>query len=125
MGRHLNVATLVAAALLGSLLLGACGSTDADLPTSNIDAAKDTAARTNLLAIGTGIQAYIAANDQAPPAVTQEALGGYVSPWPMNPWTQAPMAPGEANGDYTYTPGGGITYTLVVHLSDGTSASAP
>jgi hypothetical protein len=125
MKRRVSFALLVMAIACGALSLAACGAKDAEVPTSNIDVAKDAAAKVNILAVKSGIQAYIAANDQLPPAVTQDVLGGLVSPWPTNPWTQAPMGPGEANGDYTYTPGSGLTYTLTVHLSDGSSVPAP
>jgi hypothetical protein len=125
MKRRVSFALLVMVVACGALSLAACGSKDAEVPTSNIDVAKDSAAKVNILAVKSGIQAYIATNDQLPPAVTQDVLGGLVNPWPTNPWTQAPMGPGEAKGDYTYTPGSGLTYTLSVHLSDGSSVPAP
>ena len=105
--------------------LAACGVKESDLPTSNIDVAKDTAAKVSILAVKTGIQAYIATNGQLPPSAAQSVVGGVVNPWPTNPFTKAPMAEGTEPGDYTYTPGSGTSYTLVVHLSDGGSAAAP
>lgn len=40
--------------------------------------------------------------------------------WPVNPWTDKPMAPGSNRGDFTYTVReDGLDYTLTVHLSDG------
>jgi hypothetical protein len=35
------------------------------------------------------------------------------------------MQQGDAAGDYRYTPGGGTSYTLLVHLSDGGTYTAP
>ena len=48
-----------------------------------------------------------------------------MSPWPTNPFTNAPMKPGTAAGDYVYTPGAGTAYTLAVNLSDGSQYTAP
>ncbi len=98
---------------------------DVQTPTGTIDIAKDQAAKSNLTNIKMAIQSYAAANGQLPPAADQGTLGGYMNPWPTNPWTKAPMKPGAAKGDYTYTPGGGTSFALVVHLSDGQTAAAP
>ena len=105
--------------------LVACGVKTTELPTQNIDVAKDVAAKANILVVKTGIQAYIATNETLPPSAAQSVVGGVVNPWPTNPFTKAPMAEGTAPGDYTYTPGGGTAFMLVVHLSDGTTAAAP
>ncbi len=94
-------------------------------PTSAVDIAKDQAAKSNLVSIRTAIQAYTAVNGQLPPAADQATLGGYVSPWPDNPWTDLPMKPGDAPGDYAYAPGAGTSFSLSVHLADGTVAAAP
>jgi len=117
---------LMSLVLLGAAWsLAACGAKQNDLPTHQIDIAKDAAAKLNLVSVKSGIQAYIATNGQLPPSVSQSVLGGVVDAWPTNPFTTAPMAEGTAPGDYTYTPGGGTSYTLVVHLSDGSTAAAP
>ncbi len=110
------VALIVAA--LAAVAIG-CGATDIASPTSNIDMAKDEAMKASLLAIDTGIAAYIATADAAPPVVDQATIGAYVSPWPVNPWTNEPMKPGSDVGDYTYEVLGGRSYSLVGHLSDG------
>jgi len=117
---------LMALALLGAVgSLAACGPNVNDVPTQNIDVAKDAAAKLNAVSVGTGIKAYIATNGQLPPLVSQSVLGGVVNAWPTNPFTKAPMAEGTAPGDYTYAPGGGTSYTLVVHLSDGSASNVP
>ncbi len=42
--------------------------------------------------------------------------------WPKNLFTNAPMQSGDANGDYTYKLlDGGKSYSLVGHLSDGST----
>ena len=98
---------------------------DVQTPTGTIDIAKDQAAKSNLVNIKTAIQSYTAANGQLPPAADQATLGGYMAPWPQNPWTKAPMKPGATKGDYSYTPGAGTSFTLTVYLSDGSVAGAP
>ncbi len=98
---------------------------DVQTPTGTIDIAKDQAAKSNLTNIKMAIQSYAAANGQLPPAADQGTLGGYMNPWPTNPWTKAPMKPGAGKGDYAYTPGAGTSFALVVHLSDGQTAAAP
>ena len=35
--------------------------------------------------------------------------------WPTSPWDLMPMGPGTQYGEYTYTPGAGGSYTLVLH----------
>jgi len=117
---------LLALVLLGVMWsLAACGAKQNELPTHQIDVAKDAAAKMDIVEVKTGIQAYIATTSQLPPSVSQSVLGGVVDAWPTNPFTKAPMAEGTAPGDYTYTPGSGTSYALVVHLSDGSTAAAP
>jgi hypothetical protein len=117
---------LLPALLLAGMMwsLAGCGPNVNNVPTKNIDVAKDVAAKANLLPVKTAIQTYIATNGALPPSAAQSVIGGMVNPWPTNPFTKAPMAEGTAPGDYTYTPGTGTSYTLVVHLSDGTTAAA-
>jgi hypothetical protein len=122
-GVRILLPTLLALGIVWSL--AACGVKQSDLPTNNIDVAKDAAAKVDLLAVKTGIQAYLVTNGQLPPSAAQSVVGGVVDPWPTNPFSQAPMAEGTAPGDYTYTPGSGTAYTLVVHLSDGATSAAP
>lgn len=114
-----------AAAVLGAALLAACGAQDIATPTSNIDIAKDVAAKGEIMMVKTGITVYAATNGAAPPMATQDVLGSLVDPWPKNPWTQAPMAVGKQPGDIVYAPGTGTDYTLGVVLADGSVYSAP
>jgi len=116
---------LVALAATAGLAGFGCGEEDIASPTSQIDIAKDTAAKAGILAIQTGIQAYLATTGAVPPQVDEATLGSFVQPWPENPWTKAPMAQGSDPGDYTYTPGSGASYTLVGHLSGGKEYSKP
>jgi len=118
------LATL-AALVLGAALLAACGAQDIATPTSNINVAKDVAAKSELMMVKTGIAAYAATNGAAPPTATQDVLGGFVDPWPKNPWTQTPMVPGKKPGDIVYAPGAGADYTLGVVLADGSVYDAP
>ena len=118
------LATL-AALVLGAALLAACGAQDIATPTSNINVAKDVAAKSELMMVKTGIAAYAATNGAAPPTATQDVLGGFVDPWPTNPWTQTPMVPGKKPGDIVYAPGAGPDYTLGVVLADGSVYAAP
>ncbi len=125
-----GIATIV---VIGILAIGAYfiysalhkAGEDVNRPTQTIDIAKDQAAKSELVNIKMAIQSYVATNGQLPPAADQGTLGSYMSPWPENPWTKQPMKPGSGEGDYTYTPAGGTSFTLTVHLSDGATASAP
>jgi hypothetical protein len=96
-----------------------CGSSDIASHTSNIYMSKDEAMKAGIMAIETGIGAYVATGDAAPPIADEATLGSYVTPWPVNPWTNQPMHPGSDVGDYTYEALGGQGYSLVGHLSDG------
>jgi hypothetical protein len=119
------VLAALAAAVLGAALLAACGAKDIETPTGTIDKAKDVAAKGEILMVKTGIAAYVLTNAAAPPEATQDVLAGFVDPWPTNPWTQAPMAPGKQPGDIVYAPGAGTDYTLGVVLADGSVYSSP
>lgn len=111
------VAGLVGLVLLASL--AGCGSSTLQTPAESADQARDEAAKAGVLAIQTGLKAYVAEHQVAPPQAGVAELGGYVNPWPTNPWTDAPMSPGSAPGDYTYRGLGGAGYSLVGHLSSG------
>jgi len=125
LGRTGIALAALAAAVLGAALLAACGAQDIATTTGNIDIAKDVAAKSELMMVKTGVAAYAATNSAAPPMATQDVLGGFVDPWPKNPWTQAPMAPGKQPGDLVYAPGAGTDYTLGVVLADGSVYNAP
>ena len=116
----------LAVAVLGiALLAAACGAQDIQTPTGTIDKAKDVAAKGEILMVKTGVAAYVVTNGGPPPMATQDVLGGFVQPWPRNPWTQAPMVPGKQPGDIVYAPGAGTDYTLGVVLADGSVYSTP
>jgi predicted amidohydrolase YtcJ len=70
------------------------------------------------------IQSWAVDNgDRFPPAslVTADGLKDYVDaddPWPDNPWTGAPTAPGTGIGDYTYHRlNSGMSFRLAGHIS--------
>ena len=119
MRRVVSIALLALCALGIALAVAACGTKDIQTPTGNI------AAKSEIMMLKTGVAAYVATNSAAPPTATQDLLGGFVNPWPKNPWTQAPMVVGKQRGDIVYAPGAGTSYTLGVVLADGSVYSAP
>lgn len=119
MKRVPKVCLIALAVAVLALAVAACGSEELAAPTKNIDIARDEAAKAGILAIETGIAAYVATSQAAPPLVDAATLGSFVSPWPTNPWTNEPMAPGTDPGEYSYQNLGGTSYSLVGHLSDG------
>ena len=126
--KRITSAALVALLALGlAAALAGCGLQDqaVENTTGKIDVAKDAVVKAQLMSIQTGIQAYIASSGSVPQEASQATLGGFVDPWPTNPFSSAPMKPGTAVGDYVYTPGAGTAYTLAVNLSDGSTYSAP
>ncbi len=127
MRRTTSWAALCLLLIVAAIGFAGCGCGDEEIatPTTQIDVAKDTSAKAGILAVQTGIQAYIVVNGTAPPAATQDVLGGFVQPWPANPWTKAPMAEGDEPGDYTYSEGAGTSYTIVGHLSGGREITRP
>jgi hypothetical protein len=127
MKRTLGIAMIIAVALALIIAAAGCGFQEqaAEKTTGQIDVAKDAAVKAQLMMIKTGVQAYIASNGALPPDASEATLGSVVQPWPVNPFTKAPMKPGEGVGDYVYTPGTGTGFTLAVHLSDGSTATAP
>jgi hypothetical protein len=127
MRRMIALALVALVALAAAAALPGCGCQDqaVENTTGKIDVAKDAAVKTQLMMIGTGVQAYIATNGSPPPDASQATLGSFVAPWPTNPFDKAPMKPGDGVGDYVYTPGAGTSFTLAVHLSDGSTYTAP
>ena len=121
----LALAALVVLAAAATLPACGCQKQAVEATSGNIDTAKDAAVKTQLMMIKTGIQAYTATSGALPPDASQATLGSFVSPWPTNPFDKAPMKPGDGVGDFVYTPGGGTAFTLAVHLSDGTTYTAP
>lgn len=127
MKRVTSVAFIALLALGLAAALAGCGLQDqaVENTTGKIDVAKDAAVKVQILSVKTGVQAYIAMNNAAPQDASEATLGGFVSPWPTNPFSDAPMKPGKGIGDYVYAPGAGTAYSLAVNLSDGTSYTAP
>ncbi len=77
-----------------------------------------------------GIVAWAADNNNLYPAPQDVVDGGgiaqYVNPWPTNPFTSQPMAPGTAPGSYVYEQlSGGQAYKLTGYLSNGLTYSVP
>ncbi len=126
MSRLASIVVVVLALCVAGVAAGCgCGEAVEEQTGGQIDQAKDAAAKVQLMMIKTGIQAFIASSGQAPADASEATLGAFVSPWPVNPWTQEPMKAGDGVGDYVYTPGAGAEFTLAVHLSDGSTAAAP
>lgn len=116
---------LILALAVAAACGGGCAEKAAEPVTAPVDQAKDLAAKAAVLALGTGVKAHVATTGEAPPDASQATLGAFVSPWPDNPFTGAPMGPGSNPGDYVYEALGDGAYELSVHLSDGTLSPAP
>jgi hypothetical protein len=127
MRRIAGIALVAVLALVVAGAFGGCGCQKqaVQATSGNIDKAKDAVSKVNLLTIKTGIQAAIATTSALPPDASPATLGGFVNPWPRNPFTNQAMQQGDGVGDYVYTPGAGTAYTLAVHLSDGGTYTAP
>ena len=89
---------------------------------------RDGSARTGVSLIAQYVDMWARANGGAPPAAAQVAVGGLVGTqpgmflWPQDLWRHADMTQGAGAGQYTYAPHG-TSYTLNVHLADGTTWS--
>jgi hypothetical protein len=127
MKRIASVAVVIALVLAAAAFVAGCGVQEqaVEKTTGQIDVAKDAAVKAQLMMVKTGIQAYVATSDSLPPDASEATLGGVVQPWPKNPFTNAPMKQGDGVGDYVYTPGAELAYTLAVNLSDGSTYTAP
>jgi type II secretory pathway pseudopilin PulG len=83
----------------------------------------DAAVRDGVRTIQLGIESYAAEHNGTYPAageVNGVGLGGYLSMWPTNPYTDLPMADGGGAGNFRYTPGGaGGAYRLTGYGRDG------
>ena len=105
--------SVVAVALTG------CGGKTSSPGAGQTDLAREAAVKVNIYNLQTAIQSYAVSNSGAyPPDAAQATLGSYVSPWPDNPYTNAPMAPGTGPGDYSYTTNG-TTFQLIGYGRDG------
>ena len=84
----------------------------------------------NIAKLQVGIVAWAADNNNLYPPPQDVVDGGglsqYVSPWPTDPFTGRPMAPGAAPGSYVYEQiSGGQAYRLTGYLSNGLTYSVP
>ena len=85
--------------------------------------AHDAAVRSGVRTIQVGVESYAADHDgQYPPAggVNGVGLSHYISAWPVNPYTDLPMADGGGAGNFRYdvSPDGGA-YKLTGYGRDG------
>lgn len=99
-------------------------------PTGTDTTEKDRDVVDGIVAIQVGLLNWRTANGNVfPPASEVSQSGGvgeYVSPWPTNPYTGQPMAPGDQPGDFTYEQlNGGEGYRLVGHLANGFTFTVP
>jgi hypothetical protein len=90
----------------------------------------DQDAVANVAKLQVGIVAWAADNNNLYPPPQDVVEGGglaqYVSPWPTNPFTSQPMAPGTAPGNYVYEQlSGGQAYRLTGYLSNGLTYAVP
>ncbi len=90
----------------------------------------DNQAVANIAKLQVGIVAWAADNNNLYPPPQDVVDGGglsqYVDPWPTNPFTSQPMAPGTAPGSYVYEQlSGGQAYKLTGYLSNGLTYSVP
>jgi hypothetical protein len=86
----------------------------------------DAAVRYGLAAIRRGLMMWARGGGQKFPPPNEVnsngLLGKMVVPWPTNMFSGQPMQPSDDKGDYSYTlMNGGRQYTLVGHLSDGST----
>jgi hypothetical protein len=99
-------------------------------PTSSPSPNVDQQVQDNIAALQVGIVAWAADNNNLYPPPQDVVQGGglsqYVSPWPTNPFTSQPMAPGTSPGSYVYEQlSGGQAYKLTGYLSNGLTYSVP
>jgi hypothetical protein len=80
--------------------------------------------------IQVGIITWSTNNNNLFPVAGEVAQSGgiaqYVTPWPINPYTNLPMKPGTQPGDYTYEQiNGGSAYKLTGYLNNGLTYVLP
>lgn len=97
------------------------------LPLKRTDQAgyADAATAYGVLAIRQGLAMWKAGGGKKYPPAKEVASTGMLAKmirWPVNLFTGQPMQPGGGKGDYTYSQvGGGKSYSLLGHLSDGST----
>jgi len=94
--------------------------------------AKDAALKDGIHSIQIGVQSYaLDHSDTYPPSVLNSGAlvdqqgKAYVDQWPKNPFTNAAMKDGTAQGDYTYSTPASNTFRLAGHTSTGTDYTVP
>jgi hypothetical protein len=111
-----GVAFVILSAILGAVL-------PAYIMRTTEGIANDAAVRSGVRAIHAGIESYaLDHGGEYPPAGEVNAVGmsAYISAWPMNPYTDLPMADGGGAGNYRYdlSPDGGV-YKLTGYGREG------
>lgn len=85
--------------------------------------ANESAVRSGVRSIQMAVESWALDNGGAYPdksLVDSSGLRRYISPWPVNPYTDLPMTPGTGPGDYRYEVGAdGGSYRLVAYAEDG------
>jgi len=85
--------------------------------------ASESTVRSGVLSIQTAVETWALDNGGAYPStllVNSTGLSRYLSPWPVNPYTDLPMTTGTGPGDYRYEVGAdGGSYRLVAYAKDG------
>ena len=99
-------------------------------PSTSASPGSDQQTQDNIAKLQVGIVAWAAANNNLYPPPQDVVDGGglsqYVSPWPTNPFTGQPMAPGTSPGSYVYEQlSGGQAYRLTGYLSNGLTYVVP
>ena len=99
-------------------------------PTTSPSPNVDQQVQDNIAKLQVGIVAWAADNNNLYPPPQDVVQGGgiaqYVNPWPTNPNTGQPMAPGTSPGSYVYEQlSGGQAYKLTGYLSNGLTYSVP
>jgi len=120
---------VIALALFLAVSAGSCGGSSAPSPSSTAVNGQQTSAygvamEAAMRTLAMGVQSYYEDNGSYPNVVTQATVGGYISPWPTDPWTHRPIAQGTAMGDFSYTVGSG-GFQVIGHLADGKYVMAP
>lgn len=99
-------------------------------PSPSTSAPPDQQVIQGIISIQMGIQSWAAANNGVYPTQAEvSSTGGvaqYVDPWPTNPYSGQPMAPGTSQGDYTYEQlNAGQAYRLTGFLSNAQKYVVP
>ncbi len=104
--------------------------TPAASPSPSGSPTADQQTMTNIARLQTGIMAMAADHGDLYPRPQDVIQGGelsqYVDPWPTNPFTGAPAAPGTSSGSYVYEQlDGGKAYKLTGYLGNGLTYVVP